>query len=74
MILGEATDRDSNWERKAHNHQLESFGVDTERGQVEDPINSLGPTNLQGLATPHDDTLVIRATIVNYDVTQLFID
>lgn len=32
------------------------------------------PVDLEGIITPHKDTLVIRATIANYEVAQIFVD
>lgn len=41
---------------------------------MEDPIISFIPEDLEGVATPHDNALVIRATISNYYVARVFID
>lgn len=65
---------DSNIVRKTHSRRLESFGVSTERGWMEDPIVNFESANLEGIATPHDDALVVRATKINYDVAWVFID
>lgn len=68
-----AMDGDSNRVRKAHiltrklwsRHRAWSSGG---------PIISFGPTYLKSIATPHDDALVVQATIVDYDVALVFID
>lgn len=36
--------------------------------------NQLGPEDLQDIATPHSDSLVVTATITNYDIAIIFID
>lgn len=33
-----------------------------------------GPSDLEGVMTPHNDALVIRAIVANYDVTRIFVD
>lgn len=35
---------------------------------------SFGPVYLEGLTTPHEDVLVIRVTIANYEVARVFVD
>lgn len=32
------------------------------------------PKNLEGVATPHNDTLIVRAMVANYVVAQVFVD
>lgn len=41
---------------------------------MEDPIISHGPSNMEAVTTMHDDALVVWATIVNYNVTRVFVD
>lgn len=41
---------------------------------MEIPIISFGTINLGDVATPHDDALVVRATIANYDVARVFVE
>lgn len=41
---------------------------------TEGPILSFGPQDLVGITTPQNDALVIRATIDDYDVAQIFIN
>lgn len=40
---------------------------------VEDSIISFRPADLEGVITPHEDALVIYATIANYDMTRVFV-
>ncbi|XP_074566213.1 uncharacterized protein LOC141822780 [Curcuma longa] len=73
MITGGATDGDSHRARKAHSRQLEVYGVGGSR-QLEGPIIRFGPQDLEGVEMPHDDALVIRATIANYNIARIFVD
>ncbi|XP_074587705.1 uncharacterized protein LOC141843515 [Curcuma longa] len=73
MITGGATDGDSHRARKAHSRQLEVYGVGQSR-PMEGPIIGFGPQDLEGIEVPHDDALVIRATIANYDIARIFVD
>lgn len=41
---------------------------------MEDSVISFEPSNLEGVTIPHDNALVVRATIANYDVSNVFID
>ncbi|XP_074569634.1 uncharacterized protein LOC141826287 [Curcuma longa] len=36
--------------------------------------DNLRPQDLEGIKVPHDDALVIRATIANYNVARVFVD
>ncbi|XP_073275381.1 uncharacterized protein [Primulina huaijiensis] len=40
----------------------------------QDPVISFGPKDLRGIVAPHNDALVVTATIANYDVVRIFID
>ncbi|XP_074569823.1 uncharacterized protein LOC141826469 [Curcuma longa] len=73
MIAGGATDGDSHRARKAHSRQLEVYGV-TGGSQSTEPIIGFGPQDLEGVETPHDDALVIKATIANYEISRVFVD
>ncbi|XP_074579125.1 uncharacterized protein LOC141835651 [Curcuma longa] len=73
MITGGATDGDSNRARKAHSRQLEVCGV-AGGSRGDGPIIGFGPQDLEGVETPHDDALVIKATIANYDISRVFVD
>lgn len=65
---------DSNRMRKTHSHHLESYVVGTNHREEDAPIINFRLANLEGVTTPHKDVLVIRATIVNYEVAQVFVD
>ncbi|XP_074577627.1 uncharacterized protein LOC141834083 [Curcuma longa] len=73
MIIGGATDGDSHRSRKAHSRQLKVYGVSRGR-PTEGPIIGFRPQDLEGIEVPHDDALVIRATIANYDIARVFVD
>ncbi|XP_074559155.1 uncharacterized protein LOC141815099 [Curcuma longa] len=73
MITGGATDGDSNRTRKAYSRQLEVCGV-AGGNQGTGPIIGFGPQDLEGVETPHDDALVIKATIANYEISRVFVD
>ncbi|XP_074560659.1 uncharacterized protein LOC141816830 [Curcuma longa] len=45
-----------------------------EEAGEKDPIIGFGPQDLEGVETPHDDALVIKATIANYDISRVFVD
>lgn len=38
------------------------------------PVLRFGPQDLEGVITPHNDALVIRATVTYYEVAQVFVD
>ncbi|XP_074574021.1 uncharacterized protein LOC141830496 [Curcuma longa] len=73
MITGGATDGDSHRARKAHSRQLEVCGVG-KGSREEGPILGFGPHDLEGVETPHDDALVVHATIANYNIARVFVD
>lgn len=64
MIFGRVTDGYSNRVRKVYSQRMESYEVSVERPQAEEPMITFGPTNLDEVITPHDDTLVVRTTIL----------
>ncbi|XP_074570551.1 uncharacterized protein LOC141827208 [Curcuma longa] len=74
MIAGGSTDGDSNRARKAHGRRLEAYSIGSSSAQAHGPSIQFGPRDLEGVSLPHDDALVIRATIANYDVARIFID
>ncbi|XP_074565166.1 uncharacterized protein LOC141821717 [Curcuma longa] len=73
MILGGATDGDSNRARKSHSRQLEVCGV-AGGSKGDGPTIGFGPQDLEGVETPHNDALFIKATIANYDISRVFVD
>ncbi|XP_073049611.1 uncharacterized protein [Primulina eburnea] len=74
MISGGATDGDSGRARKAHGRRLENFEISKGADLPQDPVISFGPEDLRGIVAPHNDALVVTATIANYDVARIFID
>ncbi|XP_074556286.1 uncharacterized protein LOC141812150 [Curcuma longa] len=74
MIAGGPTDGNSNQARKAHRRRLETYSINPGRGQEYGPSIQFGSRDLEGVIVPHDDALVIRATIANYDVARVFVD
>ncbi|XP_075481082.1 uncharacterized protein LOC142521778 [Primulina tabacum] len=66
--------RDSGRARKAHGRRLENFEISRGADLPQDPVISFGPEDLRGIVAPHNDALVVTATIANYDVTRIFID
>ncbi|XP_075515491.1 uncharacterized protein LOC142550141 [Primulina tabacum] len=73
MILGGPTDGDSNRARKASNRRLENMEISSTRKRS-GPMITFGPEDMKGVADPHNDALVIRAMIVNYEVARIFVD
>ncbi|XP_073016563.1 uncharacterized protein [Primulina eburnea] len=74
MISGGATDGDSGRSRKAHGRRLENFEISRSANLPQDPVISFGPDDLRGVVAPHNDALVVTATVANYDVARIFID
>ncbi|XP_073061994.1 uncharacterized protein [Primulina eburnea] len=73
MISGGATDGDLGRARKAHGRRLENFEISRGADLPQDPVISFGLEDLRGVVAPHNDTLVVTATIANYDVARIFI-
>ncbi|XP_073302916.1 uncharacterized protein [Primulina huaijiensis] len=73
-MSGGATDGDSGLARKAHGRRLENFEISRGADLPQDPVISFGPEDLRGIVTPHNDALVVTATLANYDVARIFID
>ncbi|XP_073018829.1 uncharacterized protein [Primulina eburnea] len=74
MISRGATDGDSVRARKAHRKRLDNFEISRGAYLPQDPVISFGPEDLQGIIAPHNDALVVTATIADYDVEVIFID
>lgn len=72
MISGGSTDEDSNRARKAWS-RVESLGIGS-RSREEGPTISFGPKDLEDVATPHNDALVIHARVANHEVRRIFGD
>ncbi|KAI3458805.1 hypothetical protein Pfo_015468 [Paulownia fortunei] len=74
MILEGPTDGDSNRARK-------TYARSTPRGSKEKvykinkvPVIQFGPHDMKGLQAPHNDALVITATVANFDVARIMVD
>lgn len=39
-----------------------------------EPVQGFESSDLEEVATPHNDSLVIRAIVANYDVARVFVD
>lgn len=37
-------------------------------------VLGFGPTDMKGVVAPHNDALIIRATMANYEVARIFVD
>ncbi|XP_073314713.1 uncharacterized protein [Primulina huaijiensis] len=74
MISGGATDEDSGRARKAHGRRLGSFEIYRGADLPQDPVISFGSDDLRGVVAPHNDALVVTATVASYDVARIFID
>ncbi|XP_073022792.1 uncharacterized protein [Primulina eburnea] len=73
MISGGPTDGDSNRARKASSRRLENMEISNTRTRS-GPVITFGPEDMKGVADPHNDALVIRAMIANYEVARIFVD
>ncbi|XP_073031253.1 uncharacterized protein [Primulina eburnea] len=73
MISGGPADGDSNRARKASSRRLENMEISNTRTRSRSMI-TFGPEDMKGVADPHNDALVIRAMIANYEVARIFVD
>ncbi|XP_073119997.1 uncharacterized protein [Henckelia pumila] len=73
MISGGPTDGDSNRARKTSSRKLVNMEIDNQTVNI-GPTLSFGPEDLKGVANNHNDALVIRAMVANYDVARIFMD
>ncbi|XP_073020958.1 uncharacterized protein [Primulina eburnea] len=74
MISRGATDGDSGRAGKARGRRLENFEIYRGADLPQDTVVSFGPEDLRGIVAPHNDALVVTATIANYDVAKIFVD
>lgn len=72
MIFGGATNMDSNRSRKRHS--WEECLVVTAPNDWTRLILGFGPSDLEGVATPHSDALAIQVLIANFNVGRVFVD
>ncbi|XP_073152599.1 uncharacterized protein [Henckelia pumila] len=73
MISGGPIDGDSNRARKTSSQKLINMEIDNQIVNT-GPTLSFGPEDLKGVANNHNDALVIRAMVANYDVARIFVD
>ncbi|XP_073152355.1 uncharacterized protein [Henckelia pumila] len=73
MISGGPTDGDSNRARKSSSQKLINMEIDNQTVNT-GPTLSFGPKDLKGVSSNHNDALVIRAMVANYDVARIFVD
>ncbi|XP_073153377.1 uncharacterized protein [Henckelia pumila] len=73
MISGGPTDGDSNRARKTSSRKLINMEIDNQTFNT-GPTLSFGPEDLKGVSSNHNDALVIRAMVANYDVARIFVD
>ncbi|XP_074561116.1 uncharacterized protein LOC141817345, partial [Curcuma longa] len=73
MIVGGAIEVDSYRTRKAGVRHPDVCEV-SRGNSPKSPVIFFGPQDLDGVEAPHDDALVIRATVANYDIGRVFVD
>ncbi|XP_073120294.1 uncharacterized protein [Henckelia pumila] len=73
MISGGPTDGDSNRARKTSSKKFINMEIDNQIVHT-GPTLSFGPEDLRGIPSNHNDALVIRAMVANYDVAPIFMD
>ncbi|XP_073119947.1 uncharacterized protein [Henckelia pumila] len=74
MISGGPTDGDSNRARKTSSRKLSNMEIADQVVRT-GPTLFFGPGDLKGFSdTTHNDALVIRALVANYDVARIFLD
>ncbi|XP_073129702.1 uncharacterized protein [Henckelia pumila] len=72
MISGGSTDGDSNRARKSWSKR-EVLGIEARRPDP-CPVVTFGPKDLEGVCLLHNDALLIRAQVANYDIRRVFVD
>ncbi|XP_073154027.1 uncharacterized protein [Henckelia pumila] len=73
MISGGPTDGDSNRAKKTSSRKLINMEIDNKIAHT-GPTLSFGLEDLKGVSTNHNDALVIRDMVANYDVARIFVD
>ncbi|XP_073120837.1 uncharacterized protein [Henckelia pumila] len=73
MISGGPTDGDSNRARKTSSRKLVNMEIGNQIVH-NGPTLSFGSEDLKGISNNHNDALVIRAMVANYDVARIFVD
>ncbi|XP_073130434.1 uncharacterized protein [Henckelia pumila] len=72
MISRGSTDGDSNRARKSWSKR-EVLGIEARRPDP-CPVITFGPEDLERVCLPHNDALLIRAQVANYDIRRVFVD
>lgn len=72
MISGGPIDDDSNQAQKRHNY-TECMVVRTPEVESDLMLEFI-PGDLEGAMPPHNDALIIHATLANYNMTKVFAD
>lgn len=70
MITRGATDRDSNRAQKIHG-RIRSLVIGETSAKSDMSIIKFGAYNLEDVVSPHNNALVIRATVTNYDIARV---
>ncbi|XP_073121112.1 uncharacterized protein [Henckelia pumila] len=72
MISRGSTNGDFNRARKSW-RKREVLGIEARRPDP-CPVITFGPEDLEGVCLPHNDALLIRAQVANYDIRRVFVD
>ncbi|KAL0455591.1 UNVERIFIED_CONTAM: hypothetical protein Slati_0898300 [Sesamum latifolium] len=74
MIARGQADGDLGRARRAHARAARTVMEIDNKAPAGGPMIYFGPVDAQGVHLPHNDTLVISTTIVNYTVQRIFVD
>ncbi|KAL0354355.1 UNVERIFIED_CONTAM: hypothetical protein Sangu_1016800 [Sesamum angustifolium] len=74
MIAGEPIDEDSGRVGCAHIRAARTIMEIDDKVPARGPLIHFGPVDAQGVHLPHNDALVISATVANYTVQHIFVD
>ncbi|KAI3453674.1 hypothetical protein Pfo_010337 [Paulownia fortunei] len=74
MILGGPTDGDSNRARKAYARSTPGGSKEEVHKINKGPVIQFGPHDMEGLQAPHNNALVIMATVANFNVARIIVD
>ncbi|KAI3445227.1 hypothetical protein Pfo_001892 [Paulownia fortunei] len=73
MIIGGPTDGDSNRARKAYARSTPGGSKEEVHKINEGSVIQFVPHDMKGLQAPHNDVLVITATVANFDVARIMV-
>ncbi|XP_075481218.1 uncharacterized protein LOC142521929 [Primulina tabacum] len=71
MISGGSTDGDSN---RAHKSRSRRDCMEVEEVRRNEAVIIFGPKDLKCVNLPHNDTMIIKARVANYDIMRVFVD